>query len=326
MLFSGAYVRVPTREPCERLPGALMRALSATTVPGAVKPSEMPNGSTFVEMPVTPKRGGQIFGFDSRGIVRPRHHHDELEFNLGTRGVARFAVGTRRILVHPGTLLWFLPGQDHLLEAASPDFQMWIAAFKPWFVEAQQRSARSGALPTVADQVREVDADVCDQLSEICRTAFAGPYEAERDELLLRLLRLALSAGRASQSQRASVHVAVQKSLRHLLLDPRLGREELARRAGLGPEALSRKFADELGISLPEYRNRLRLGRFLRAIDEGRNNLLSAALDAGFGSYSQCHRILKEQTGDSPSAFASLEVRRAAMRRSIPLGERIQLI
>ncbi|RYZ03359.1 MAG: AraC family transcriptional regulator [Myxococcales bacterium] len=303
----------------------LIRAPGAAFVAG-VSSSWMMNGSTFVEMPVTPKRGGQIFGFDSCGIVRPRHHHDELEFNLGTQGVARFAVGSRSIYVYPGTLLWFLPGQDHLLEAASPDFQMWIAAFKPWFVEAQQRAAGPGALPTVADQVREVDSDACHELSDMCRTAFAGPYEAERDELLLRLLSLALSAGRTSQSQRASVHVAIQKSLRHLILDPSLGREELARRAGLGPEALSRKFSHELGISLPEYRNRLRLGRFLRALDEGQTNLLGAALDAGFGSYSQCHRILREQTGDSPSAFASLEVRRAAMRRSIPLGERIRLI
>ncbi len=279
----------------------------------------------FVEMPITPRRGGQIFGFDSCGIVRPRHHHDELEFNLGTRGMARFAVGSRRIDVHAGTLLWFLPGQDHLLEAASPDFTMWIAAFKPWFVEAQQRANKDTPLPTLVDQVREVDADACAELSEICRTAFSGPYEAERDELLLRLLNLALATARASHQQRSSVHIAIQKSLRQLILDPTLGREELARRAGLGPEALSRKFAGELGISLPEYRNRLRVGRFLRAIDDGQTNLLGAALVAGFGSYSQCHRVLREQTGDSPSDFASLEVRRSAMRRSIPLGERIEL-
>ena len=285
----------------------------------------MMHASTFVEMPVTPKRGGQIFGFDSDGIVRPRHHHDELESNLGTRGVARLAVGARRIDVYPGTLLWFLPGQDHVLEAASSDFCMWIAAFKPWFVEAQQQCCKDAALPTLANQLREVDAEVCAELSEICRTAFAGPYEAERDALLLRLLNLALAAGRIGNRQHPRVHVAIQKTLRQLMLDPTLGRGELARRAGLGPEALSRHFSNELGISLPEYRNRLRLGRFLRAIDEGQTNLLGAALDAGFGSYSQCHRIMQAQTGATPSAFATLEVRRAAMRRSIPLAERIPL-
>jgi len=47
-------------------------------------------------------------------------------------------------------------------------------------------------------------------------------------------------------------------------------------------------------------RNRLRLERFFAEVDQGGNNLLEAALAAGFGSYSQFHRVFRELIGTTP--------------------------
>jgi AraC-like DNA-binding protein len=41
----------------------------------------------------------------------------------------------------------------------------------------------------------------------------------------------------------------------------------------------------------------------IRSIDEGEYNLNTAASAAGFGSYSQCHRMFQAELGCSPRAF-----------------------
>jgi AraC-like DNA-binding protein len=58
-----------------------------------------------------------------------------------------------------------------------------------------------------------------------------------------------------------------------------------------------------MGLTLAAYRTQLRLLRFIRAVDEGADNLLAASMAAGFGSYSQCHRSFLKTLGCTPRAF-----------------------
>lgn len=150
--------------------------------------------------------GGFVVNFS--GERRPRHHHSELEFNLVISGTACFSVGPRTLQVRPGSLLWFLPCQDHLMHWASPDFQMWIVAVKLGLLE-----------------------------TGLCTRALA-------DLLLIR-----------DQCQQ---------------------------------------------------------------LDTGERNLVRAARTAGFGSYPQFHRVIREQTGYCPSEYASESVGATAWRRKAP--------
>jgi len=77
----------------------------------------------------------------------------------------------------------------------------------------------------------------------------------------------------------------------------------LARRLGTTADKLGRAFKATLGESVRDYRNRLRLGRFLSLVDPSGGNLLQAALDAGFGSYAQFHRVFRSQFGCSPIEY-----------------------
>ena len=78
----------------------------------------------------------------------------------------------------------------------------------------------------------------------------------------------------------------------------------LARAAGLSPSHLSRIFKEQTGVPISRFRNQQRLQRFLRLYGSGRRTTaLAAALEAGFGSYAQFHRVFREQTGRSPSAL-----------------------
>ncbi len=90
----------------------------------------------------------------------------------------------------------------------------------------------------------------------------------------------------------------------HLLnADPNLDRRRLARRLGTTADKLGRAFKTTLGETLRDYRNRIRLSNFFSMVDPAGRNLLGAALDAGFGSYAQFHRVFRQHLGCSPIEY-----------------------
>ncbi len=87
--------------------------------------------------------------------------------------------------------------------------------------------------------------------------------------------------------------------------DLTLDGNRLAKKLGVSAGKLARDFKTEMGVSLVEYRNRLRLERFLALVDRGGGNLLEAALDAGFGSYAQFHRVFRTMLGTTPREYVT---------------------
>ena len=88
-----------------------------------------------------------------------------------------------------------------------------------------------------------------------------------------------------------------------LAKDPTMGGKEIAARLDISLSRLVRVFKAQIGMSLVEYRNRLRLERFSILLDRGRTNLLGAALDAGFGSYAQFHRVFRALRHATPREY-----------------------
>lgn len=85
--------------------------------------------------------------------------------------------------------------------------------------------------------------------------------------------------------------------------DPRLTGESLAKQFCISPGHLARTFRQEMGTSLVDYRNHLRLDRFFALTQQGQRNLLESALEAGFGSYAQFHRVHRQVTGVAPRHY-----------------------
>ena len=84
---------------------------------------------------------------------------------------------------------------------------------------------------------------------------------------------------------------------------PDLGCELLAKQARANLCEVSRYFHRDVGMTLVQYRARLRLLRFIQLVDARADNLMATAEAAGFGSYSQCHRIFQSELGCSPRRF-----------------------
>jgi AraC-like DNA-binding protein len=85
--------------------------------------------------------------------------------------------------------------------------------------------------------------------------------------------------------------------------DPTLEASEIARRLQVSVGWFARVFKAEMGLSLVEYRNRLRLDRVDAMIGKGGTTLLQAALAAGFGSYAQFHRVFRGVRRMTPREF-----------------------
>jgi AraC-like DNA-binding protein len=98
-------------------------------------------------------------------------------------------------------------------------------------------------------------------------------------------------------------HRLVAATVGMLAKDPGMGGKEIASALDISLSRLARVFKAEMGMSLVEYRNRLRLDRFSVLLDKGRTNLLEAALAAGFGSYAQFHRVFRALRHVTPREY-----------------------
>jgi AraC-like DNA-binding protein len=106
----------------------------------------------------------------------------------------------------------------------------------------------------------------------------------------------------ARETERGAVVRQVQRALNQ---NPLVSGEYLARELNISAGYLARLFKSEVGVSLVEYRNRLRIERFLRLVERGGGNLYEAALEAGFGSYAQFHRVFRRHVGTTPREYVT---------------------
>jgi AraC-like DNA-binding protein len=141
----------------------------------------------------------------------------------------------------------------------------------------------------------------------------SSEFDAERQAhaamLCGSLAHLVLARQPRQVSQAAAGPHQPQRMVRRVLAalerDATVRGQELARELDVSPGHLARVFKSELGVSLVEYRNRMRLRRFFDDVERGERNLTKAAHAAGFGSYAQFHRVYHQLQGGTPSDLIS---------------------
>ena len=108
---------------------------------------------------------------------------------------------------------------------------------------------------------------------------------------------------RVGQPTESPSQALVSATVEMLDRDPRMGGKQIADALNISLSRLARVFKTLKGTSLVEYRNNLRLERFVAMMDRGCTNLLEAALDAGFGSYAQFHRVFRARLQTTPREY-----------------------
>jgi AraC-like DNA-binding protein len=236
---------------------------------------------------------------------RPRHIHAELEMNLVTAGHGTVGVGEDVIRVRAGDLLSWPPGVDHELLDASEDLELYVIGATPELSDRVLGSLRASAF---GGPVRlTVAAGPLADLRERCAVPPGEGGGTVATETAVGDLWRDMQALRTAEEP---ANRAVRRRTVALLQSgPHMGRDGLARLLRTHPTEVSRHFHRDVGLTLSAYRARVRLVRFIETVDRG-DTLLCAALEAGFGSYSQCHRVFHAVLGCSPRQFFKGEGRR----------------
>jgi AraC-like DNA-binding protein len=256
---------------------------------------------------------GRVWRYANLASANRRHTHAELELNLVTRGLGVYLIGQRRYQIQRGDLLWLFPDQEHVLIEQTPDFRMWIAVFRR---RAIRRVATDRSTRVLLKS--DFDAESCRRLAqrdlERIETLLAEVASLEEPGLANAGIAYALArCWRAFQNATdvpvCDLHPAVERASR-LMRDggASLPLNRVARRAGLSPGRLSRLFHQQTGFTVVQFRNRQRLERFFAVYGSGqRRTMLDAALEAGFGSYAQFHRVFTEVMGCPPRSYRHRE-------------------
>lgn len=80
----------------------------------------------------------------------------------------------------------------------------------------------------------------------------------------------------------------------------------LAQLLGVSPYRLSRAFSRSLGLSLTQYRNRVRVGRALDRLEQGEQDLAGLAADLGFSDQAHLCRTVRAHVGRTPTSLRRL--------------------
>lgn len=236
---------------------------------------------------------GQVWSFHPH-LLRPRHFHYEPELNLIYAGKATFGIGESVVHASAGDLLSFAPGQDHALLEASHDLAFFSIGIRIELLSSIEGVDGDALLPSRAHLTPRQVEDLCALAAPICEQAASDAQIAE-------LWQHAMAARREASGP--SLHVLTCRALRALTLHPELDRNTLAQLGRTGPTEIGRHFRRDVGLTLVRYRTRVRLLHFIHRMDLGATELLPAALDAGFGSYSQLCRTFRADVGTSPRTF-----------------------
>lgn len=277
----------------------------------------------FQEHVISPKTAsGAIWPFNPE-YWRPAHYHAQVEFLFVVRGRLQERVGRVTHDAHAGQLVWHLPGVEHELVEASSDCDFIVVQAEPDLCAELGRSfARpdrqdpSGIRAPFTGWVRELGWLAAgrpvielkrveqDRLREACAVTCTS------DGLLPEQCAVRVSAALASawrgtredhDDRRANSLVELACCL--ALEDPLLDRSAMCRTLDVSESYLSRLFRRELGVAFVEHRTRARLARFCTHVSREGHSYLDAALRAGFGSYSQLHRVFVELVGVNPREY-----------------------
>lgn len=252
-----------------------------------------------------------------QGPMSGAHRHVEWEVNLVVRGWAEYAVDGVRQRWPTDTLAWLMPEQGHLLIERSASLQMWVGVFREPLARRAVRRVGEGVVGVAGAGAgrglpgpRLLNESAALKLGSMFAWAADGSVpRGHHTAVLSVLVGECVMQGRAAADLPAGSHLhpAVERAAWRLHEETGdsegrgMGLEALARQCSMSRPHLSRLFKQQLGMTLTAYRNRCRVARFEAALGRGRRvNKTEAARIAGFGSYAQAYRVVKELTGRSP--------------------------
>lgn len=283
----------------------------------------------------------------------PEEHSLTHQIVFPRRGVFQFEARGEKLIADPNRILFFNRGQGyHVAHPAFAGDDCTVFAFDDralrdalelidprWLDDAScgASSERAGALLQPFRFVHGLNDERTVWAQERLRRAAQSPHREALalDEAALELLSAVLqsayrSRGRSAKPVRAGTVAAHSETVHKasLFLASAFGEStalaDIGRAVHTSPFHLARLFRRELGLTIHQYRHRLRLRAALARVADGESNLSALALDLGFSSHSHLTDAFRLAFGMSPKECrASLDVKRfREMSRNLEVAPR----
>lgn len=297
------------------------------------------------ELHIEENHQGFILLFDSKThkvCMRNPHRHKELELNIVIRGCAEYVLEDQRYFISAGSIVWLFPGQEHMLSKTDENFEMYVIVFKEELFKNKSLPkdkynilsesnpegtfCRKISMPSIRKLKR-----VCESLCELNSDQevkspayfYAGQaFGFKKNSIYLHEDPVILNAGlsflmtiswhlfitEGAEEKKEVLNSLVEKAIYLLKTFPQkdYGLMELSFECGISSSRLSRLFNEQIGLSIVDYKNRLKLEQLISYINSNPEYSISeACYMVGFGSYSQFYKTFKQSYGISPKAYFS---------------------
>jgi AraC-like DNA-binding protein len=243
---------------------------------------------------------------DRRFFESAPRRHRELVALFAITGRMRYLIADRILTLGPGALLWAHTDHPHFLLSETRDFDMWVLVVAPWVLKpARLFPPRLGAATGLGPEARLLGDDAAAELGAVAATLRGTSDPALVAAGLRWWMARAWSAWQAADLAAGQrVHPAVQRASHIMRADPEVSLLEVARRAGISLSRLRRVFRANVGLGLSQFRTARRLEQVDAALARSpAPSLLVAALDSGFGSYTQFYRACRAVRGMGPREY-----------------------
>lgn len=259
---------------------------------------------------------GDVSFYHPRWICPP-HFHGQLEVCVITRGELEVLLGAELLRVAAPALVWHPPIVGHGVTRVSPDLRFWTVTFEPellsrcpWLgapsaVEVNapfagwigQFQRTIGQLP-----VFQISRKQAWRLDELCEAGWLAQFDSGFEQALGKLIEAAWVATQSELQARQNYALA-DLGLGVILGAPDHDHQRICRELLVSSSYSARMFRRRWDATFIELRNRARAVTFLSLSRHPGVNLTACALAAGFGSYSQAHRVFRAVAGRSPSEY-----------------------
>jgi AraC family transcriptional regulator len=299
---------VPAAEPHDPLETLCIHALHGTRCVSVYdvrcRPHDKHRGP--VERPLThqivfPRRG--VFEFESRGAKLTADANQVLFFNRDQEYQVAHPVGggddctvfafDDRVLCDALTLVdprWLdgagNAGASHHSGALARPFRFVHGLNDERTFWAHERLRRAAQAPHAESLA--VDEAAVELLCAVLQSAYRGRAQCAKPA------RLGTRVSHAEAVHRACLFLATR-------FDEKASLDDVGRAAHASPFHLARLFRREVGLTIHQYRHRLRLRAALARITDGETNLSALALELGFSSHSHLTDAFRLAFGMSPA-------------------------
>jgi AraC family transcriptional regulator len=227
----------------------------------------------------------------------PSHAHQAGFVSLMLEGEYQETAGLSRFGYQPFSCIYHPPGMDYRDKVGESGVVLLTLEFKPELFDALDFAAVN-LRPIIDLSGRQPSWELMDLYQRI------SSHTANDLDIESRALNLAFSIVKFSARMPRDLH-SLQRAREyvHSHFSENLTLAHVARAAGVHPVYLSHTFRHELGETLGEYLNRIRVRAAAGLLAKSRLSLSAIAADLGFYDQSHFTRIFRQLTGATPGMF-----------------------